>query len=139
MREFRGIKQNDMARRLNMEPSAYNRLETGETKLDLERAKELGRELDVPPDYFTNDDPVVVHVEHISGGANGYQPRVEYPAELLERLLDHNEARHAAHVKELLEALARSEQMNQQTQELNRRLLDLLEQRLPPLHQPERP
>ena len=50
VRELRGISQREMAKRLDMEPSGYNRLESGETKLDVERLKRIAGELDMKPE-----------------------------------------------------------------------------------------
>lgn len=113
VRELRGLSQSEMARRLHIEQSTYNRIESGETKLDVDRLKQIAGELEMKPEDLLSLDSMVVHVEHISGGTN-VNARVEqqFPEEFFQRLTD----RYEAHVKEL--------------QQMNARLLELLEKKL---------
>lgn len=113
LRELKKLRHEDMADRLRISPSAYSRLENGETKLDVERLKIIADMLEVSVDELLNSDPLVVQIQNNSGVANGYNAHVEqhFPEEFLRQMMD----RYDAHVKEL--------------QEMNKRLLALLEKR----------
>lgn len=114
LRELKKLRHEDMADRLGISPSAYSRLENGETKLDVERLKIIADTLEVSADELLNSEPVVFHVQNNSGGSNGWynQNLVQhFPEEFLRQMME----RYDAHVKEL--------------QEMNKRLLALLEKR----------
>lgn len=112
LRELKKLRHEDMADRLGISPSAYSRLENGETKLDVERLKTIAEVLEIPAEDLLNSEAVVFNVQHNNGGSYGlYRPNMvqHFPEEFLRQMMD----RYDAHVKEL--------------QEMNKRLLALLE------------
>lgn len=118
LREQKKLRHEDMAERLGISPSTYQRLESGETKMDVERLKKIAEVLEVNPNDLLNSEPIVFNVSNNSGGPHAYglyNPHAEQhgvPQELLQQLL----AQHKEHVEELME--------------MNKRLLDLLEKKL---------
>lgn len=127
LREQKKLRHEDMADRMGISSSTYGRLESGETRMDVERLKKIADVLDVSVDELLNSEPMVFHVSNNSGGTNnGYVGQL-IPEEFVERLMrryeefmqhqiERYDARYDAHVKEL--------------QVLNKRLLDLLEKKL---------
>jgi transcriptional regulator with XRE-family HTH domain len=127
LREQKKLRHEDMAERMGISSSTYGRLESGDTKLTIERVKQIADVLDVSVDELLNSEPMVFHVTNNTGGTNnGYVGQL-IPEEFVERLLRHQEesaqrhmdrydARHDAHVKKL--------------EAMNQRLLDLLEKKL---------
>ncbi len=114
LRVKRKLRDEDMAERLHISQSAYSRLEKGEVKMDVERLGKIAEILEVPIEELLAPDPVVFHVEHNSGGSKGWynhQLVQHFPQDIVQQLLDRLES----HIKEL--------------QEMNKRLLALLEQR----------
>jgi transcriptional regulator with XRE-family HTH domain len=122
LREQKRLRHEDMAERLGISQSTYSRLETGDTKLDVERLKGIAEALDVPLEELLNNEPLVFNVYDNKGGANGYVKHY-LPEEFVQRLIASFDARHEAHIKELQQANTRYEQ-------LTARLLELLEKKL---------
>lgn len=119
LRELKKLRQEDVAERLGITQHAYSRMETGETKLDVERLKLIAGVLDVPVEVLLNLEPMVItFTQHNNGGTNGYNRHVENHGseEFIQRLLDRYDARYDAHLREL--------------QQMNARLLELLERRV---------
>lgn len=116
LREKKKLRHEDMADRLEISTSAYSRLENGETKIDVERLKKIAEILEVPAEDLLNAEPMVFNVTNNSGGTNnGYVGQL-IPEEFVGKLMDRYDAKHEAHLKEL--------------QDMNKRLLELLERKL---------
>src|SRR5690606_19117656 len=112
LRKQRKLRDEDMAERLGISQSTYSRLEKGEIKLDVERLHKIAEVLEVPVEDLLNPEPVVFHAHDNKGGSNGWynqQLMQHFPEEFLRQMMD----RYDAHVQEL--------------QEMNKRLLALLE------------
>ncbi len=92
-----------MAERLGISPSTYQRLESGETKMDVERLKKIAEVLEVNPDDLLNSDPIVFNVSNNSGGAYANYGHIGHliPEEFVQRLMDRIDVKHEAHVKNL--------------------------------------
>ncbi len=56
VRELRGFTQEEMAQKLNISPQAYGKIERNETKLDLDRLKQIAAALEVDTEFITNFD-----------------------------------------------------------------------------------
>lgn len=69
LREQKKLRHEDMAERLGISPSTYQRLESGETKMDVKRLQKIAEVLDVNPDDLLNSEPIVFNVSDNSGGA----------------------------------------------------------------------
>lgn len=117
LREQKKLRHEDMAERLGISPSTYQRLESGETKMDVERLKKIAEVLEVKPDDLLNSEPIVFNVSNNSGGTNGGVQRFDQyiPEEFVRELMDRIDAKHEAHVKNL--------------EAMNQRLMDLLEKK----------
>ncbi len=117
LREKNKLRHEDMAEQLGISTSAYSRLENGETKLDVERLKKIAEILAVSPEELLNPEPVVFNVSNNSGGTQQCgHVHDNLSEEFVKGLMDRYDAKHAAHVKEL--------------QDMNQRLLELLEKKL---------
>lgn len=118
LREQKKLRHEDMAERLGISPSTYQRLESGETKMDVERLKKIAEVLEVNPDDLLNSEPIVFNVSNNSGGAYANYGHIGHliPEEFVQRLMDRIDVKHEAHVKNL--------------EAMNKRLLDLLEKKL---------
>lgn len=55
IRLAKGVTQTHLAKRLNVTPMTYSRLESGETKIDVERLMIIARALDVDIEVFFNN------------------------------------------------------------------------------------
>ncbi|MCL4280723.1 MAG: helix-turn-helix domain-containing protein [Flavobacteriales bacterium] len=118
LREQKKLRHEDMAERLGISPSTYQRLESGETKMDVERLQKIAEVLEVSPDELLNSEPIVFNVSNNSGGAYANYGHIGHlvPEEFVEKLMDRYDAKHEAQVKNL--------------EAMNQRLLDLLEKKL---------
>lgn len=117
LREQKKLRHEDMAERLGISPSTYQRLESGETRMDVERLKKIAEVLEVNPDDLLNSEPIVFNVSNNSGGAYANYGHIGHliPEEFVQRLMDRIDAKHEAHVKNL--------------EAMNQRLMDLLEKK----------
>lgn len=117
LREQKKLRHEDMAERLGISPSTYQRLESGETRMDVERLKKIAEVLEVNPDDLLNSEPIVFNVSNNSGGAYANYGHIGHliPEEFVRELMDRLDAKHEAHVKNL--------------EAMNQRLLDLLEKK----------
>lgn len=117
LREQKKLRHEDMAERLGISPSTYQRLESGETKMDVERLKKIAEVLEVNPDDLLNSEPIVFNVSNNSGGAYANYGHIGHliPEEFIQRLMDRIDAKHEAHVKNL--------------EAMNQRLMELLEKK----------
>ncbi len=67
LKKFRNLKklsQDDMANRLNINLKTYQRLESGETKIDLPRLGDLSKALELPSEFdLLESDTLYLHQE----------------------------------------------------------------------------
>jgi transcriptional regulator with XRE-family HTH domain len=88
-RELKGLRQQDMADKLNMNIRSYQSLENGETKLDLERLGQIADLLDTTTEDLLKPEGLIIHQEvrdNASNNNNGlfYQYGIE--EKVLEKL-----------------------------------------------------
>ena len=90
-REIKGLRQQDMADQLSMSLRSYQSLESGETKLDVERLAQIAEVLETGMEELLKQDGYYIHQE-IKKGGNG--PGVNFgnyhygiEEEMLNRLL----------------------------------------------------
>ena len=62
-REIKGVSQKEMAHRLNMDPSNYSRIESGETRLTSERLQQIAEVLEVSSDVILDESHTGVYVQ----------------------------------------------------------------------------
>jgi transcriptional regulator with XRE-family HTH domain len=97
-RELKGLRQQDMAEKLNMTVRSYQNLESGSTRLDLERLEQIAEVLEMPMEDFLRQEGYYIHQEFKDGGNNGSgvhsgfgnENTYNYGAEkeIMEKLLD---------------------------------------------------
>ncbi|MCE5214667.1 MAG: helix-turn-helix domain-containing protein [Methanobacterium sp.] len=85
-REQKGLRQQDMADKLNMNIRSYQNLESGATKLDLERLAQIADVLETPTEDLLRQDGVYIHQE-IRETSNGFVYHYGIEEEMLNRLL----------------------------------------------------
>ncbi len=86
-REDRHYSQEYMAEKLGISQNAYSCLETGKTKVDLDRLQQIAEILEEPLESFLNGDHIVINNEN-QHGPNGYHvvQHQQIPVEFFERL-----------------------------------------------------
>jgi transcriptional regulator with XRE-family HTH domain len=62
-RELKGLRQQDMADKLNMNIRSYQHLENGSTRLDLERLEQIAGILEMPMEDFLKQEGFYIHQE----------------------------------------------------------------------------
>ena len=62
-RELKGLRQQDLADKLSMNLRSYQNLESGDTKLDLERLSQIAEVLETPIEDLLKQDGVFIHQE----------------------------------------------------------------------------
>ena len=67
-REIKGLRQQDVADKLCMSLRSYQSLESGETKLDLERLELLAKTFETTIEELLKSDSMMVHQEIKDGG-----------------------------------------------------------------------
>ncbi|MBI1226317.1 MAG: helix-turn-helix domain-containing protein [Bacteroidetes bacterium] len=73
MRELRGYDQKYMADGLGIDPTSYGHVESGKTKLSVDRLKKIAELLDTTPQAIENfDDRAIFNISHQQGGQAGY-------------------------------------------------------------------
>jgi transcriptional regulator with XRE-family HTH domain len=70
-RELKGLRQQDMADKLNMNIRSYQHLENGSTRLDLERLEQISGILETPMEDFLRQEGHYIQQEFKDGGNNG--------------------------------------------------------------------
>ena len=72
-RELKGLRQQDLADKLHMSLRSYQCLESGETKLDLERLGQIAKTLETSIEELLKQDGVVIHqeIKEASGTGSG--------------------------------------------------------------------
>lgn len=56
-RELKGLSQESLAHQLGISQQAYQKIESGSTKLDIQRAEKIAKELDVQLDFLLSFSP----------------------------------------------------------------------------------
>lgn len=69
-REFKGLRQQDLADKLSVSLRSYQSLENGETKLDLERLGQIARLLETTVEELLKGEGMLVHQEIKDGGSS---------------------------------------------------------------------
>jgi transcriptional regulator with XRE-family HTH domain len=69
-REQKGLRQQDMAEKLNMTVCSYQNLESGSTRLDIERLEQVAGVLETPMEDLLKPEGCYIHQE-IKDGGNG--------------------------------------------------------------------
>ncbi|WP_016775698.1 helix-turn-helix domain-containing protein [Anaerophaga thermohalophila] len=69
-REIKGLRQQDMADKLSMSLRSYQSLESGETKLDIERLERIAEVLETNMEELLRQDGYYIHQE-VKEGGNG--------------------------------------------------------------------
>lgn len=89
-RELKGLRQQDLADKLNINLRSYQNLENGSTKLDLERLEQIAAVLETPMEELLRQDGVFIHQEIKEAGSgtgpgNIYHQGIE--KDVLDKLL----------------------------------------------------
>lgn len=92
-REQKGLRQQDMADKLNMNIRSYQNLESGVTKLDIERLAQLAEVLEAPIEELLKQEGVYIHqeIQEIKDAGSGFVYYQEVGGKLFEKLLDAKE------------------------------------------------
>jgi transcriptional regulator with XRE-family HTH domain len=88
-REIRGLRQQDMADKLCMSLRSYQSLESGETKLDIERLEKIAGILDTSMEELLRQDSVYIHqeIQEIKETSYGFIYHQEIGNEIIKKLL----------------------------------------------------
>jgi transcriptional regulator with XRE-family HTH domain len=72
-RELKGLRQQDMADKLNMNIRSYQHLENGSTRLDLERLEQIAGILEMPMEDLLKQEGYYIHqeIKEASGAVSG--------------------------------------------------------------------
>lgn len=62
-RELKGLRQQDMADNLNMNIRSYQHLESGDTKLDLERLDQIAKVLETSMEELLRQEGIIINQE----------------------------------------------------------------------------
>lgn len=92
-REQKGLRQQDVADRLNMNLRSYQNLESGVTKLDVERLAQLADVLEAPIEELLKQEGVYIHqeIQEIKDAGSGFVYYQEVSGKLFEKLLNAKE------------------------------------------------
>jgi transcriptional regulator with XRE-family HTH domain len=104
IRDLKGIKQEELARCLNITPQAYSKIERNETKLDMERLEQIAKILEVSVEDIKQFDERNVFVNSLRECENSSQstgntvnnyyygheavPKLEVTIQTLEKIID---------------------------------------------------
>ena len=99
LRELRNYRQEYMAEQLGISQNAYSRLETGETKLDVERLRKIAEVLEVGVEDLFNPEALVFNT-HNQQGSNGLHVE-HHQTGISEEALRLITERYEAHLAEL--------------------------------------
>jgi transcriptional regulator with XRE-family HTH domain len=70
IREFKGMKQESVARELGLSTNGYGKIERGESSLSLDRLEKIARALDVSAlDILKYDDSIVFNINTMNSSA----------------------------------------------------------------------
>ncbi len=72
-RELKNLRQQDMADKLSINLRSYQNLESGATKLDLERLEQISKVLDTPVEDLLKPEGVIIYqeIKEASGAGSG--------------------------------------------------------------------
>ena len=89
-RELKGLRQQDVADKLNMNVRSYQNLESGTTKLDLERLAQLAEVLEAPIEELLTQDGLYIHqeIQEIKDTGSGFVYYQEISGKLFDKLLE---------------------------------------------------
>lgn len=94
-REQRGLRQQDVADKLNMSLRSYQNLESGDTKLDIERLSQIADILETSMEDLLKPESIVIHQEikdNTTGNSNnGLVYNYGIGDEMVKKLLDAKE------------------------------------------------
>ncbi len=92
-RELKGLRQQDLADKLSMNLRSYQNLESGATKLDLERLGQIAEILETTAEDLLKQDGVYIHqeIQEIKETGYGFVYHQEIGYEILEKLLTSKE------------------------------------------------
>lgn len=85
-RELKGLRQQDMAEKLNINIRSYQNLESGTTRLDLERLAQIADVLETPMEDLLKQEGIFIHQE-IKETSNGFVYHYGVGNEVLDKLL----------------------------------------------------
>lgn len=89
-REQKGLRQQDVAEKLNMNVRSYQNLEGGVTKLDLERLEQVAEVLDTTTEDLLRPEGIIIHQEvrdNATNSKNGLFYHYGIEEEIFNRLL----------------------------------------------------
>ncbi len=89
-RALKGLRQQDLADKLNMNLRSYQNLESGTTKLDLERLEQIAGILETSTEDLLRPEGIVIHQEvrdNANNSKNGLFYHYGIEEEMLNRLL----------------------------------------------------
>jgi len=69
-RELKGLRQQDMVDKLNMNVRSYQNLENGETKLDLERLEQIAEVLETKTEDLIKPEGIIIHQDVRDNASN---------------------------------------------------------------------
>lgn len=87
IREFKNYTQDYMADKLGLSQNSYSRIETGQTKLDVDRLREISKLLDVPVEGVLNDEANVFNFTNNSGLSAGFYFSQDETKELAQKTI----------------------------------------------------
>ncbi|KOH43268.1 helix-turn-helix domain-containing protein [Sunxiuqinia dokdonensis] len=88
-RELKGLRQQDLADKLNINIRSYQNLESGSTKLDLERLEQIAEVLEAPVEDLLKQEGVYIHqeIQEIKDTGSGFVYHQEISSNLFDKLL----------------------------------------------------
>lgn len=89
-REIKGLRQQDLADKLNINIRSYQNLESGTTKLDLERLEQIAGILETSAEDLLKPEGIIIHQEvrdNANNSKNGLFYHYGIEEEMLNRLL----------------------------------------------------
>jgi len=91
-REFKGLRQQDLADKLNMNIRSYQKLENGDTRLDLERLAQIAEVLETSMEDLLKPEGLIIHQEiketnGTGSGAGNIYNNYGVDKEVLDKLL----------------------------------------------------
>jgi transcriptional regulator with XRE-family HTH domain len=104
LRELKGISQEAVAIKMGISQQAYRKIESGATRLTIDRAETIAKELDIELDQLLNFNPANYLYQFTQSGIfnNNHMHPIEKIQELYEKLLSEKDAKIAS-LEKLLE------------------------------------
>jgi transcriptional regulator with XRE-family HTH domain len=103
-REIKGLRQQDMAEKLSMNTRSYQNLESGATKLDLERLEQIASILETSMEELLRPEGVIIHQEvkdNAYDNKNGLFYNYGIGEEILNKLLASKDSENQALMNEI--------------------------------------